>query len=182
MKKILVLAGSPRKEGNSDLICDQFINGASKAGHETEKIYVSEQRIGYCNACYACEKTGECIQKDDMTDILVKMIAADIIVLATPVYYYTMSAQLKTLIDRTLAKYFAKEKISNKDFYFIATAAEEKGMMSRAIDALTGFTDCLPNARIKGVLYGEEVLKKGEVKDKKVMQEAYDMGKGVGLR
>ena len=179
MKSILVLQGSPRKEGNSDLICNQFISGASKAGHETEKIYVSDQKIGYCKACYACEKTGECIQKDDMESILDKMAAADVIVLATPVYYFTMSAQLKTLIDRTFAMNFAKAKISDKEFYFIATAADEIELMNRAIDALTGFTDCLPNAQIKGVLYGAEVLKKGEVKGKEVMQEAYVCGENV---
>ena len=179
MKKVLVLAGSPRKGGNSDLICDQLIKGIKEVGHAVEKIYIGEQKIGYCNACYACEKTGVCIQDDDMPDILEKMIAASAIVLATPVYYYTISAQLKTLIDRTFSKYYAKEKISNKEFYFIITAAEERDMMARVVDALTGFTDCLPNAKIKGVLYGENVLQKGEVKEKAVMQEAYEMGKSV---
>ena len=178
-KKILVLAGSPRKNGNSDMLCEQFAVGAQSAGHEVEKIYVSEQKIGYCKACYFCEKTNKCFQDDDMTEIIEKLIDADVIVLATPTYYYSMSAQLKTLIDRTLPTYYAEEKISDKEFYFIVTAAEEKEYIKRAVDSLYGFIDCLPNPNVRGIIYGESVLKAGEIKDSKAMQEAYDAGARV---
>jgi multimeric flavodoxin WrbA len=174
-KKILILSGSPRKGGNSDILCEAFGKGAEEAGHNTEKIYLHEQKIGFCKACNACQKTGNCIQKDDMSAILQKMVNADVIVLATPVYFYTMSAQLKTLIDRTLPRYYTN-RISDKDFYFIATAAEEKNAMERTIDGLRGFTDCLPNAKIKGVIYGAGVYDKGEIKNSPTMEEAYQMG------
>ena len=178
-KKILILSGNPRKGGNSDVLCDAFSQGAMGAGHTIEKIYVHEQKIGFCKACYACKKNGVCAQKDDMGVILEKMVRADAIVLATPVYYYAMNGQMKTLIDRTLPRYYT-DKISDKDFYFIATAAEKKDTMTRTIDGLRGFTDCLPSATIKGVIYGEGVYEKGEVKNSPAMQEAYQMGQNAG--
>ena len=101
-KKVLILSASPRKGGNSDLLCDQFAKGAEEAGHQVEKIRVQERSIAPCMACYACRNSGVCVQKDDMAAILEKMVQADVLVLATPVYFYSMDGQLKTLIDRTL--------------------------------------------------------------------------------
>lgn len=178
-KRILIIVGSPRKGGNADILCDEFSKGAEEAGHVMDKMYVHEHAIGFCKACYGCKKTGVCIQKDDMGIILEKMFQTDAIVLATPVYYYGMTGQMKALIDRTLPRYYAN-KISNKDFYFIATAAEAKDTMERTIDGLRGFTECLPDAKIKGIIYGERVYDKGEVKNTKVMLEAYQMGRNAG--
>ena len=101
-KNVLIIGGSPRIGGNSDLLCDQFAKGASEAGNQVEKISLAGKKIGFCTACYTCEKTGACPQKDDAAAIIEKMLAADVIVLATPVYFYTMSAQLKALIDRSV--------------------------------------------------------------------------------
>ena len=173
-KHILILSGSPRKGGNYDLLCDEFAKGAQEAGHQVEKIRVQEQKIGPCLACYGCRGTGVCVQKDDMAAILEKMVAADVLVLATPVYFYSMDGQLKTLIDRTLPRY---TEIRNKEVWFIATAAAGKGAMERTIDALRGFTDCLPGAQVKGVIYGSGVYQKGEVLETRALQEAYQAGK-----
>lgn len=175
-KKVLVLSASPRLGGNSDTLCDQFIQGAEAAGNSAEKIYVHNQTIGYCMACYACKKTKACVQKDDMSAILDKMVDADVIVLATPVYFYTMDGQLKTLIDRTLPRY---TEIRNKDFYFIATAAAGKASMERTMDGLRGFTDCLPGAKVRGVIYGADAWQKGDIQGNKAMKEAFDKGKGI---
>ena len=121
-KNILILSGSPRKGGNSDILCDRFMEGARESGHRAEKVFLRDKNIGYCIGCEAChQNNGVCVQKDDMAEILGKMIAADVIVMATPVYFYTMDAQMKTLIDRCVARY---TEISNKAFYFIATAAD----------------------------------------------------------
>ena len=99
-KKVLIISGSPRKGGNSDLLCDEFMRGAVEAGNEVIKIRVAEKRIGFCNACYYCRQSGGvCAKKDDMADILQKMIDADVIVLASPVYFYSIDAQMKALID-----------------------------------------------------------------------------------
>ena len=104
------------------------------------------------------------------------MVAADVLVLATPVYFYSMDGQLKTLIDRTLPRY---TEIRDKEVYFIATAAAGRGAMERTVDAMRGFTDCLPGAQVKGIIYGSGVYQKGEVMDTKAFQEAYQLGKKV---
>ena len=115
-KKVLILSGSPRKGGNSDLLCDEFMRGAIDAGNEVEKIRIAEKKIGYCSACYYCRTSGGvCAKKDDMTEILQKMIDADVIVLASPVYFYSIDAQLKTVIDRTVARW---TEVKNKEFYY----------------------------------------------------------------
>lgn len=175
-KSVLILAGSPRKNGNSDMLCSVFAQGADSAGHTTEKIYIQEKNISPCYACYGCRNTGVCVQKDDMKEILEKMINADVIVLATPVYFYSASGQMKTLIDRTLPRY---TEIENKDFYFIATAADGKSSMERTMDALRGFTDCLPNANVKGYIYGAGLYEKGDVAQTSYLQKAYEMGKNI---
>lgn len=105
-KKILILSASPRRNGNSDILCSQFALGAGEAGHIVEKVFLKDKHIKYCSGCYTCEKTnGVCAYKDDMPEILQKMIDADVLVLSTPVYFYCMNAQLKTVIDRTVARY-----------------------------------------------------------------------------
>ena len=95
MKNVLVLSSSPRKGGNSDLLCDAFAKGAKKAGHKVAKIRVADKKVGYCTGCYACQKTGKCVIKDDAAAILKKMMASDVIVFASPVYFYSVCAQLK---------------------------------------------------------------------------------------
>ena len=121
-KKVLVLSSSPRRGGNSDRLCDRFMAGAQQAGHEVEKIFLKDRRIGYCTGCGACYGgAGPCPQKDDAAGVIGKMVEADVIVMATPVYFYTLSAQMKTLIDRCCARYL---EMKGKEFYFILTAAE----------------------------------------------------------
>ncbi len=177
-KRVLILSASPRKGGNSDLLCDAFLRGALEAGHQAEKVFLGDQRIGYCTGCGACNRTHRCVQKDDMTTILDKMVRSDAIVLATPVYFYSMDSQLKTLIDRTVPRY---TEISGKDFYYILTAADtDKAMLSRTVEALRGFTeDCLEGASERGILYATGVWAAGEVQGKPTMVEAYEMGKAV---
>ena len=173
-KNVLILSASPRKGGNSDLLCDTFAQGAKEAGHTVEKIYVQDQKIGGCMACYGCRDKGVCVQKDDMAPILDKLVAADVVVLATPVYFYAMDGQLKTLIDRTLPRY---TEIRDKEFYFIATAAAGARAMERTMDGMEGFTDCLPGAKVRAKIYGSGVYQKGEVKDTSAYRMAYVAGK-----
>jgi multimeric flavodoxin WrbA len=177
-KKIVVLSGSPRKGGNSDLLCDQFIRGAIEARNQVEKICLREKTINYCTACDACQGNGgRCVQKDDMAEIIDKMISADVIVMATPVYFYTMNAQLKTVIDRTYARYTA---VSDKEMYFIMTAAVgNKDLLERTLESLRGFTACLTGAKEKGVIYGTGAWNKGDIKKSPAMGQAYEMGKLV---
>lgn len=177
-KKIVILSSSPRKGGNSDTLCDQFMKGAIKAGNDTEKIFLGDKTIHFCTGCGTCSYYKKpCPQKDDAAEIIDKMVAADVIVMATPVYFYTMSAQMKTLIDRCCGLY---TEMKNKEFYFIVSAAEEdRQLMERTIDTFQGFLDCLENPIIKGTVFGTGVWHAGEIKDKPAMQEAYEMGKRI---
>lgn len=175
-KKVLMISGSPRKGGNSETLLGQFEKGAREAGNEVEKVNLREKKIAPCMACYGCRGTKTCVQKDDMGELLEKMVEADVLVLATPVYFYSMDGQLKTMIDRTLPRY---TEIADKDVYLIATAAAGRRAMERTMDAMKGFTDCLPGARVKGEIYGEGVYQKGEVEGTPAYQEAYEAGKSV---
>ena len=177
-KKVLVISSSPRKGGNSDTLCDQFIKGAREAGSQVEKIRLAELRIDYCSACYACKKLGHCVKQDDMEQVISKMRQADVIVLATPVYFYTMCAQMKTMIDRTLGG-AQKAGLENKEFYLIATAADGKEEMERTFDGLRGYLECLPGAREMGAIYGAGAWQLGDIEKNPAMQEAYQMGKGI---
>ncbi len=176
-KKILILSGSPRKGGNSDLLCDEFMRGALEAGHEVEKIRIQEKKIACCTACYACRDTGICAIKDDMTDIMQKMIDCNVMVLASPVYFYSIDAQLKTVIDRSVCRW---TEVKNKEMYYIMTAADgERSSMETTLACFRGYADCVDGAVEKGIVYGTGVYHVGEIMNTKYMQEAYRMGKKV---
>lgn len=177
-KRVLILSGSPRRGGNSDLLCDRFLQGAAEAGHNVEKIFLGDKKIGYCKACYYCAKSGgKCAIDDDMGEILDKMQAADVIVLASPVYFYAIAAQMKAVIDRSVARW---TNIPNKEFYYIMTAAEDSPtVMDCTLECFRGFAECLDNAKEMGVIYGKGVSGPGEIRKHPAMQEAYEMGKNV---
>nr|WP_320039130.1 flavodoxin family protein [uncultured Bacteroides sp.] len=177
-KRVLILSASPRKGGNSDTLCNQLMEGAQQAGHQVEKIFLKEKKINYCTGCGACYNRGNgCSQKDEMENMLNKMIDADVIVMATPVYFYTMNGQMKTFIDRTCSRY---TDINNKEFYFIVTAADDnKALMTRTIEEFRGFLYCLEGATEKGIIYGTGAWQVGDIKNKPVMEEAYKIGVNI---
>ena len=177
-KKVLILSSSPRKGGNSDTLCDLFLVGALEGGHAAEKVFLRDKHIGYCTGCGACTRGAKkCSQKDDMAGVLDQMVHAEVIVMATPVYFYTMAAQLKTLIDRTCARY---QEISGKEFYFILTAADgHQKALHRTLEGLRGFTSCLDGAQEKGVVYGTGAWEAGDIKASPAMQEAHQMGRSL---
>ena len=148
MKNVLILSSSPRRGGNSDTLCDEFMQGAIESGHRVEKVFLRDKTIHPCTGCGVCSQYKKpCPQKDDAAEIIGKMLAADVIVMATPVYFYAMSAQMKTLIDRCCGPY---TEMKNKEFYFIATAAEEdNGIMDRIVANFMGFLDCLENPTLR---------------------------------
>lgn len=176
-KKVLILSGSPRKGGNSDLLCDEFAKGAKAAGNDVEKIRIAEKQIGYCRACYACKTNRRCVIQDDMAELLQKMIDADVLVLASPVYFYSIDAQLKTVIDRTVARWL---EVKNKEFYYIVTAAdEEQSSAESTLACFRGYADCVDGAKEMGVICGMGVYEKGTIQGHPAMAQAYDMGKNV---
>ncbi len=176
-KKVLVISGSPRKGGNSDLLCDAFIEGAVEAGHKVEKINLREKKLGFCHACYVCREYHLCFQKDDMKEILDKIVDADVLVLASPVYFYSIDGQTKTMIDRTLPRW---TEIKNKEMYYIVTAAEDhEEIMERAVECFRGFSDCFAGMQERGVLYGHGVYERGAVKNTDYPAQAKEMGRHV---
>lgn len=178
MKTVLILSGSPRKGGNSDLLCDAFMRGAQEAGHQVEKIRIASKRINYCLGCYHCrENNGQCAIQDDMIEILDKMLRADVLVLASPVYFYSVNAQMKALIDRTVARWL---EFDGKEFYYIMSAAEDTDtVMDTTLACFRGFADCLNNSHERGVIYGKGAYEKGEIIGTVAMEQAYEMGKTV---
>lgn len=176
-KKILILSGSPRKGGNSDILCGEFAKGAKEAGNEVEKICVAEKNIACCTACYACKKDGVCAVKDDMAEVLQKMIDADVLVLASPVYFYSIDAQLKAVIDRTVARWL---EVKNKEFYYIITMADNSvSSADTTLACFRGYADCVSGSKEMGVIIGNGVYEKGEIYDTEAMKKAYNMGKNV---
>lgn len=178
MKHVLIISASPRKNGNSDILCDRFAQGAEEKGHKTEKLFLASKNIGYCMGCGVCNSTHQCVQMDDTAEILDKMVSADVIVLATPVYFYSMAGQMKTFIDRTVPRY---TEIKNKDFYFIMTAADtEKSNLTRTMEGFRGFTeDCLYGTKEAGIIYGTGAWQAGEIKSLGAYDEAYEMGRNI---
>ena len=177
-KKVLILSGSPRLGGNSDLLCDEFMRGAKEAGNEVKKVRVATKKVAPCLGCYFCkDHQGVCAQKDDMAKILESMIEADVLVLASPVYFYSIDAQLKAVIDRTVARWL---EVKDKEFYYIVTMADEdKASADRTLECFRGYADCVEGAVEKGVIIGSGVYEKGSVRDTPAFQEAYEMGKSV---
>ena len=113
-KNVLILSASPRKGGNSDILCDEFKKGAEKAGNSVEKIFLRDKKISPCVACYYCkDHEGKCAINDDMAYIIDRIMKSDVIVMASPVYFYSVNAQIKALIDRCVAKWL---DIKNKEF------------------------------------------------------------------
>ena len=180
MKKILILSGSPRIHGNSSLLCDEFARGAQEAGYETEKINVTKMKVSGCLGCNVCYKNGgTCVQKDDMEKIREKMIEADVIVLASPIYFYSMSAQLKAVVDRTYAFF---EQLAGKTFYYIIScAAPEESFTETMVASLRGFTSCVPESKEGGIILGLNTNEPGDVKDSEAMSKAYEMGKKLAI-
>ncbi len=175
MKKVLILSASPRKQGNSDILCDEFIKGAIESGNSVDKIYLYDKDINFCRACYACFKTGKCVMQDDMSEILEKISKADVLVIATPTYFLTMNGMLKTVIDRFLPKW---HNLGGHDVYLIITGHDGKRGLELVEKELKTIFIQLGNT-VKKTIWGEGVWQKGEVVSTKAMDEAYDTGKNL---
>ena len=175
MKRIIVISTSLRNGSNSDLLADKFADGARAAGNDVEKISLVDKNIQFCKGCLACQKLGRCIIKDDVNVIMAKVLNADVVVWATPIYDYEMSGQMKTLIDRMNAMYAQDYRF--RDVYLLATAAEEEAeTVKRAEMGLTGWIDCYPKSRLAATLFCGGVNGAREIEGNLKLQEAYDLG------
>lgn len=181
MAQVLVLMSSPRKHGNTDRLANAFIKGVEENGYSTEKIYVNYQNIKPCLGCNICQKTNQCVQKDDMQEIYEKMLEAKVIVFASPVYFYTFNASMKLLLDRT----FAIEKtIHDKDFYLLSTGLAPDESYFRIIkETFQKYIDCL---RVGGNRFVDSILgfqtgNKDDIEKTNALEKAYNMAKEIKI-
>lgn len=178
MKKVLIISSSLRAHSNSDALSTAFAEGAREAGHVVECISLKGKEIRFCTACYACKKTGRCVALDDAPEIISKIQVADVVVLATPIYYYEMCGQLKTLLDRTVSIY--NEPYTFRDVYLLATAAEdEPSTPERAFNGLGGWVECFEKARIAGQVFAGGVYEQNTILGHSALETARKMGSAI---
>jgi len=170
-KKVLILSSSPRKGGNSETLAAAFAKGAQEAGNQVETVYLREKRYSFCKGCLACLKLGHCVIQDDAVEIAAKMHDADVLVFATPVYYYSVSGQLKTMLDRANPLYGSDYAFTKA--YLLASAAENEP------ETVQGWVDCFPRCVLAGTVFAGGVSSVGDIAGHPALQKAYKMGKEV---
>ena len=179
MSKILIISTSLRGGSNSEYLAKECERGAKDAGNDVEFLSLKGKEIKYCIGCLACQETGKCVIKDDVSEFIEKVKNADILVFATPIYYYEMSGQMKTLLDRLNPLYPADYKF--RKVYMIVAAAEDGDFVSeKAYSGLRGWVDCFEKAELCGILTGGGIEKPNEAKNHTdVIKNAYEMGKNL---
>ena len=178
MKKVVVISTSLRPGSNSNALAEQFAEGAKTAGNEVEFISLRGKEIKFCIGCMSCQKTGACVFKDDVPAIMDKVLDADVVCWATPIYYYEMSGQMKTLIDRMNAMYPKDYRF--REVYLLTTAAEdEEHTPKRAESGLQGWIDCFDKAVLKGHLFCGGVNDPRDISGSVKLEEAFGLGESV---
>jgi multimeric flavodoxin WrbA len=182
MPYILIVNGSPRKKGNSATLAQQVALGAQVAGAQVETVFLHGLDIHPCNACDVCLKTGgpACVIDDDMQALYPKLLEADVIVLASPIYWFTVSAQTKLFMDRCYAfEGPDKNPLKDKRYAIVLAYGDSDPFSSGAVNALRTFQDGLAyiGAEIAGTVYGS-ASKPGEIaQNEELMEKAYQLGK-----
>ena len=176
MKKVLIISPSPRKNSNSEALALSFAEGAKEAGHDVEFISLRGKTINFCRGCFACQKTGRCVIRDDADEVCQKMLNANVLVFATPIYYYEMSGQLKTLLDRMNPLYPSDYAFT--DVYFLSSATDEdEKTTERAISGLGGWIVCFERAGFSGSVFMGGVTEAGEKPDHPALLKARALGR-----
>ena len=177
-KKVLIISSSPRKGGNSETLAAAFAKGAQEAGHQVETVFLREKQIGFCKGCLACLNLGHCVIQDDAVEIAAKMHDADVLVFATPVYYYCVSGQLKTMLDRA-NPLFGTDYAFTKA-YLLATAAEaEPETVEGTEKAIQGWVDCFPRCQLAETVFAGGVNDIGDIIGRPALERAYLAGKEI---
>ena len=179
MSKVLVITTSLRAKSNTDILAQRLIAGAKDAGHEVERISLRGKEIKICIGCLACQRTQKCVLKDDAVRIAEQVKDADTLVFVTPIYYYEMSGQMKTLLDRMNPLYSSDYKFRN--LYMLSVAAEDEDFVpQKAVSGLQGWVDCFEKAELAGSLFCGGINDAGEAAGKtEEQQEAYEFGKAL---
>lgn len=182
--KVLGIMGSPRIKGNTDQLLDEALKGAESKGAIVEKIIVDKLQISPCKEYYACLRDGKCVIKDDMDDVYPKLLNDDIIIVASPMFFYGVTAQLKALIDRCQAPWAIKQfKVQNladakrKGAFIAVGATKGSKLFDGSILTIKYFFQAIE------VNYEDELLvrgidKKGEIGDHPTaLSNAFELGK-----
>ena len=179
MKKVLIISTSLRHNANSEILAHETERGAKDAGHQVEFVTLKDKNIQFCKGCLACQKLGHCVINDDANEITAKMKEADVIVWATPVYYYEMSGQMKTLIDRANSL-FATGKNFTETYVITTSADSSKGVVQTVLNGVNGWVACFSNLELKGYLEAGGLDNPNDVLNRKdLLEKAYNMGKNI---
>ena len=191
MKTVLAIYGSPRRNGNTATLLDEFVRGARDAGAEVTKLYLMDYNFKPCIECRQCDRTGRCVVKDDMQKIYPLLEESNIIILASPIFFYGVSAVAKAMIDRCQAfwarRYVLKRTVGNgadkRKGYFISTAGSKgKKLFDGAIMTMKYFCDALDVKYVgelvfRGIEHVEDLQKHPTA-----LRDAYEAGRDIALR
>lgn len=174
--KIVVLTGSPRRNGNTSHMADRFIKGAQEAGHEVYRFDCARHKVSGCIACNACGMNGNCVLNDDFEELRPHLLAADMVVFATPMYYFGFSAQLKAVIDRFYALNGRIKGASKQSAFLMAYAdtnpKEAEPMVShyKTLINYLGWKD-------RGMVVAPGMWPAGAVQNTSYAKQAYELGR-----
>ena len=177
-KRVLIVSSSPRKGGNSETLAQSFAKGAREAGCQVETICLREKNYGFCKGCMACLQSGRCVIPDDGVGVAARMHDADVLVFATPVYYYSVSGQLKTMLDRANPLYDSDYRFTSA--YLLAAAAEDDPhAVEGAEQTIRGWVDCFDRCTFAGTIFAGGVNQVGEIAGHPALDMAYQAGKAL---
>ncbi len=182
-RRILIIKASPRQHGNSSVLADQVAQGAGEAGASTESIFLHGLDIRPCRGCDTCRSSHACVIKDDMQGLYPKILSAQAVVLASPIYWFTFNAQLKTCIDRWYALWnIAEEPFKNKPVGIVLTYGDTDPYTSGCINAIYTFESMFRflEAPIAGWVYGSAMDIGDAQKNPGLMEAARDLGRKLG--
>jgi len=176
--KILVINGSPRKGGNTEILLDAMIAGAQEAGATISSVQLRDLDVSPCRACDACKRTGKCIQKDDMHDLLSKMEGSDVWILGTPVYWWSVTAQLKAFIDRWYG--INRDIFKNRRFALVIPLGSSNPKTARHVIGMFEDISAYLGMKQVGTLLAPGVYERGDVKKRSdLLEEATELGKSI---
>jgi multimeric flavodoxin WrbA len=182
-RRVLIFKGSPRENGNSSVLADQATEGARAAGAEVEVFSLHRMDIRPCDACDTCQEIGLCVLKDDMQVLYPKLAQADAIIIASPIYWFTMSAQTKLFIDRWYGLESPQgNALKGKQFGILLTYGDIDAYSSGAINAIRTFQDMFRHidANLSGLVYGSATDIGDVQKQPELMRRAYKLGEKLG--
>jgi multimeric flavodoxin WrbA len=191
VNKILAIYGSPRREGNTSTLLNRAVEGASEAGAEVEKVFLRDLKMSPCLEIYGCKETGLCVIQDDFQKVYDKLLASHGIMLASPIFFYTVSAHTKILMDRFQSRWvkkywidkvpFGQWKPKRKGLFISAGATKGKKLFEGPLLTVKYFFDVLDAEVWRTLLYRELDLEGDVLNHPGYLQEAYEAGKDLAL-